>query len=162
MGGRVRAALRSGTRGFRDQGADAARVVRLVPRPDRADRPVTTTAPAALAEPLVPVRRGWVALLVLANLGVFMGFFTPIQVLLPEQIAAIDPGHKEAMLGLVTGLGAAAAVVVNPVAGALSDRTVWRFGRRHARPREPAALCARGHASLRDAMNIALIRSRSR
>src|SRR5689334_19468047 len=64
-----------------------------------------------------------------------MGFFAPIQQLLPEQIAAIDPAHKEAMLGWVTGLGALAAVVVNPVAGALSDRTGLRFarfaGRRH-------------------------------
>jgi MFS family permease len=87
--------------------------------------------PIALAEPTVYVRGRWVALLALANLGVFMAFFTPIQVLLPEQIKAIDPGHKEAMLGWVTGLGAAAAVVVNPLAGALSDRTAWRLGRRH-------------------------------
>src|SRR5205823_10948140 len=72
-----------------------------------------------------------VALLVLANLGVWMAFFTPIQVLLPVQIKAIDPAHKESMLGVVTGIGAAAAVVVNPLAGALSDRTAWRFGRRH-------------------------------
>jgi MFS family permease len=86
---------------------------------------------AALAEPIVPVRARWVALLALANLGVFMAFFTPIQVLLPEQIKAIDPVHKETMLGWVTGLGAFAAVVVNPLAGALSDRTAWRYGRRH-------------------------------
>jgi MFS family permease len=57
-------------------------------------------------------------------------------VLLPQQIAAIDPGHKEAMLGWVTGIGALVAVVVNPVAGALSDRTAFvmrgrAFGRRH-------------------------------
>jgi MFS family permease len=69
------------------------------------------------------VRGRWVALLVLANLAVFMGFFTPIQQLLPEQIAAIDPAHKETMLGWVTGLGALAAVLINPLAGALSDRT---------------------------------------
>jgi MFS family permease len=96
----------------------------------------TTDAPAALTEPAVWVRGRWVALLVLANLGVWMAFFTPIQVLLPQQVEAIDPGHKEAMLGWVTALGAAAAVVVNPLAGALSDRTSPRlggraFGRRH-------------------------------
>jgi MFS family permease len=93
--------------------------------------------PAALAEPAVPVRGRWVALLVLANLGVWMAFFTPIQVLLPEQIAAIDPTHKEAMLGWVTAIGALVAVIANPVAGALSDRTALTirgraFGRRHA------------------------------
>ena len=47
------------------------------------------TAPNALAEPVVRVRARWVGLLVLANLAVFMGFFTPIQQLLPEQIQAI-------------------------------------------------------------------------
>ena len=92
--------------------------------------------PAALAEPAAPVSRGWVGLLVLAALGVWMAFFTPIQVLLPEQVEAIDPARKETMLGLVTGVGAAAAMVVNPLAGALSDRTSLRlrgraFGRRH-------------------------------
>lgn len=79
--------------------------------------------PAALAEPVRPVRFGWVGLLALANLAVFMGFFTPIQQLLPEQVKAINPAHKESMLAWVTGLGAFAAVFVNPLAGALSDRT---------------------------------------
>jgi MFS family permease len=93
--------------------------------------------PAALAEPTVPVRPGWVVLLMFSGLGVWMAFFTPIQVLLPRQVAAIDPAHKEAMLGWVTGLGALAAMVVNPIAGALSDRTApvrrrWLAGRRHA------------------------------
>jgi len=97
----------------------------VVPRSDQA------LTPAALAEPTAFVRGRWVALLALANLGVFMAFFTPIQELLPEQIKSIDPAHKETVLGWVTGLGAAAAVVVNPLAGALSDRTAWRYGRRH-------------------------------
>lgn len=86
---------------------------------------------SALTEPVVRVRPRWVALLVLANLSVWMGFFTPIQVLLPNQIQAIDPANKETILGLVTGVGALAAVIANPLAGALSDRTTSRFGRRH-------------------------------
>ncbi|MGC4804287.1 MFS transporter [Micromonospora sp. DT233] len=92
--------------------------------------------PAALAEPTVPVRRGWIALIFAANLGVWMAFFTPIQVLLPQQIERIAPDHKEAVFALVTGFGALAAVLVNPLAGALSDRTGPRLlgrhlGRRH-------------------------------
>ncbi|GAA4261892.1 MFS transporter [Dactylosporangium darangshiense] len=85
----------------------------------------------AFAEPTVRVGGRWIALLVLADLAVWMGFFTPIQVLLPNQIQEIAPADKESMLGVVTALGAAAAVVVNPLAGALSDRTTSRFGRRH-------------------------------
>ena len=98
--------------------------------------PTPTSLPAALAEPVVPVRRGWIALIFAANLGVWMAFFTPIQVLLPQQVERIAPADKEAMLAVVTGLGALAAVLVNPLAGALSDRTCLRlagreFGRRH-------------------------------
>jgi MFS family permease len=95
---------------------------------------VTTTR--ALTEPTARVRPRWVALLVLANLGVWMAFFTPIQVLLPNQIAGIAPTDKEAMLGCVTGIGALIAVFANPLAGAFSDRTSFliggrAFGRRH-------------------------------
>ncbi|MEV0430813.1 MFS transporter [Micromonospora sp. NPDC050495] len=98
--------------------------------------PTPASLPAALAEPTVPVRRSWIALIFAANLGVWMAFFTPIQVLLPQQIERIAPGDKEAMLAVVTGLGALAAVLANPLAGAFSDRTVLRlanrhFGRRH-------------------------------
>jgi MFS family permease len=93
-------------------------------------------APAALAEPVIPVRRSWVGLLFAANLGLWMAFFTPVQVLLPEQIADIGTMGKEAALGWVTGIGALVAIIVNPLAGALSDRTRYRiggrtFGRRH-------------------------------
>src|SRR4051794_10656627 len=93
-------------------------------------------APAALAEPVVPVRRTWVGLLFAANLGLWMAFFTPIQVLLPEQITDISQSGKEAALGWVTGIGALVAIIVNPVSGAFSDRTRLRirgrpYGRRH-------------------------------
>ncbi|WP_091652266.1 MFS transporter [Micromonospora pallida] len=98
--------------------------------------PAPGVLPAALAEPTAPVRRGWIALLVAANLGLWMAFFTPLQVLLPQQVERIAPDAKETMLAVVTGFGALAAVLANPLAGALSDRTVARIagrrlGRRH-------------------------------
>ena len=101
--------------------------------PPRSD---ASPLPPALAEPSVRVGRGWVALLFLANLGLWMSFFTPIQVLLPQQIEQIAPADKEAMLGWVTAIGALAAVIANPLAGALSDRSGPRLfgralGRRH-------------------------------
>ncbi|MGC9670435.1 MFS transporter [Planosporangium sp. 12N6] len=97
---------------------------------------MTEPGAPALTEPTVPVRAKWITLLVLADLGVWMAFTTPIQVLLPEQIATIDPARKETMFGLVTGVGALVAVIANPLAGALSDRTTvtvrgHTFGRRH-------------------------------
>jgi MFS family permease len=90
----------------------------------------------ALAEPVVPVRRSWIGLLFAANLGLWMAFFTPIQIVLPEQVEALVTHDKENWLSLVTGVGAVVAVIVNPLAGALSDRSRPRllgraFGRRH-------------------------------
>ena len=90
----------------------------------------------ALAEPVEPVRRSWIGLLFAANLGLWMAYFTPIQVLLPEQVAEIAPRDKELWLGVVTGIGAIVAIIVNPLAGALSDRTRLQlfgrpYGRRH-------------------------------
>lgn len=89
------------------------------------------TAPiAALAEPTAPVGAAWTASLSLATLAVFMAFLTPIQILLPLQLEQVDPTHKAAALSWVTGVGAFVAMAANPVAGALSDRTTSRYGRR--------------------------------
>ena len=96
------------------------------PSPEGSPRPT----PAALAEPTRPVNALWVAGISLANLGMWMAFFGPLQVLLPEQIAFIDPEGKEASLAWVTGVGAFFAMIGTPLAGALSDRTTSRFGRR--------------------------------
>lgn len=85
---------------------------------------------AVLAEPTVPVGAGWTVNLSPATLAVFMAFMTPIQVLLPLQLEHIDPHGKNDALSLVTGLGALVAVLANPLAGAWSDRTTSRFGRR--------------------------------
>ena len=81
--------------------------------------------------PATRVRKRFIGTLALANLAVWMGFFTPIQLLLPEQLEDVagDEG-KVGALGLVTGVGALVAVVATPLAGALSDRTTSRFGRR--------------------------------
>lgn len=127
-------------------------------------RPAAVGLPAALAEPTVPVRRGWIALLATANLGLWMAFFTPIQVLLPQQVELIAADEKEKMLAVVTGLGALAAVIANPLAGALSDRTRWRlgrheFGRRHVWTAAGAvlgALCLVFLAQQRTVLGVAL------
>ena len=82
-------------------------------------------------EPEERVGRRWITLIALTNLGLYLAYLGPISVLLPNQVQAIaGPAHKVAVLGWVTGIGAAVAMVANPVAGALSDRTVSRFGRR--------------------------------
>jgi MFS family permease len=93
---------------------------------------VTTTGGAveALEEPTRPVAGVWVLWLSLISIGIWAGFFGPIQVLLAQQAEKFSPDHKEATLALVTGIGAAVSTVLNPLCGALSDRTVSRLGRR--------------------------------
>ncbi|MGW3143730.1 MULTISPECIES: MFS transporter [Streptomyces] len=93
----------------------------------------TTRPPAALAEPVERVGRGWTAALSLANAAIWVGWFGPLQILLASQAKDFAPGSgmsKETMLAWVTGVGAVVSLVANPVFGALSDRTTSRRGRR--------------------------------
>lgn len=76
-----------------------------------------------------PPRR-WVAGLTLSNLAIFAGLYGPIQVLIALQAQEIAPANKEYVVGLVTAAGALASTIGNPLAGAFSDRTRSRFGRR--------------------------------
>jgi MFS family permease len=90
-----------------------------------------------LAEPANRVGSRWIAFIALANLGLFMAYFGPLEILLPNQVQAVaGSAHKVTTLGWVAGIGAAFAMIANPVAGALSDRTTSRFGRRR-----PWVLC---------------------
>ncbi len=94
---------------------------------------VTTDIPArrsALAEPTEDPPARWVAFLTLASIGLWAGFFGPIQVLLAQQAEAIDASAKKEILAVVLGLGALTSVICNPVFGAFSDRTTLRLGRR--------------------------------
>ncbi|MEZ3161836.1 MFS transporter [Microbacterium sp. BWT-B31] len=70
------------------------------------------------------------------------GFIVPVNIViytivgavpgifLPLQLQALDASNKELNLGVITGVGAAVAILASPVLGLLSDRTRSRFGRR--------------------------------
>ncbi|HEY0934290.1 MAG TPA: MFS transporter [Trebonia sp.] len=114
------------------------------------------TVPAALAEPAVPVAAGWVSLLFLANIGLWLAVYAPLQVLLPEQVQslhehvvksnAVPSGADAVLLSVVMGVGAIAGLIANPVVGTLSDRTASRRGRRHPWTLGCALLAAAGLA----------------
>jgi MFS family permease len=77
--------------------------------------------PAAQAAPRL--NRPFVAALMLANFGTNVALIAPIQNILPRMVeSAVGSGDKALGLGLVTGVGAFAALVVNPLAGHYSDR----------------------------------------
>ena len=90
-----------------------------------------TRCRAPWSEPTVPVQRGYVAAVTLANLGIMMAFFTPIQILLPRQAQEVAPDSKEAALAWITGVGAFAADRVQPARRrAVRSHDVARSGRR--------------------------------
>jgi MFS family permease len=91
---------------------------------------VEDEAPSALAEPTRPIGTRYVLPVVLANLGIMLAFYTPIQSLLPRLAEEVAGADKETALAWITGVGAFMSIVANPAAGALSDRTLGRFGRR--------------------------------
>jgi MFS family permease len=95
----------------------------------------TTTAPAALTEPTRLVSAGWIALFATAWFGIWMAQLTPVQLLLPQQVEAhvAADAHwvdKVIAFGIISGIAGGCALIAYPLSGALSDRTIGRFGRR--------------------------------
>ncbi|PJJ62186.1 Na+/melibiose symporter-like transporter [Compostimonas suwonensis] len=76
--------------------------------------------------------RGWGLLVGLAvvSVALFALYSGVLSVLLPAQLAEIDPEGKVAALAVVTSVSFAVTALAQPVFGALSDRTRTRWGRR--------------------------------
>lgn len=79
--------------------------------------------------PIKGVRRllGWI---IPANLAIFLIWGAVPGILLPQQVTLVDPANKVANLAIVMTISAFAAMLAQPIAGQLSDRTRSRFGRR--------------------------------
>ncbi|MCU1527395.1 MAG: transporter [Frondihabitans sp.] len=95
-----------------------------------------TRAPVVSHELLGRVARPWVARFSIAWFGIWIAQLTPIQLLLPEQVTNVlrlDPADWVANVvafGVVSAIAGVFALVAYPLTGALSDRTLSRFGRR--------------------------------
>ena len=90
-------------------------------------------AALTMADDARPTRRvgaGFIAGYTVAQVGAYIAFAPLFQILLPLQAAAIDPAHKAEVFSRIALLGAVMAGAANLFAGALSDRTRSRFGRR--------------------------------
>src|SRR5215471_4660425 len=88
------------------------------------------SAPEALQAPTQRVGYGFMFALAAAVTSLFIIYTGVGTLLLPFQIGQLAPGSKIAILSIFTSVGTLIALVVNPLAGAFSDRTTSRFGRR--------------------------------
>lgn len=91
---------------------------------------MSTAAPQAAAQERPPVSAGFTTLYALAVFGTFLALLTPPVMTLALRVAELAPDRKESVLSLALGLGALISLLVNPIAGLLSDRTTSRFGMR--------------------------------
>ena len=81
--------------------------------------------------PTHPVGVGFVTLLCVMHTATWMLLLPVVQVLLPRQVQTLfGESGKVAALAVITGIGAVPPLIVTPLAGALSDRTTGRWGRR--------------------------------
>jgi MFS family permease len=87
-----------------------------------------------LDEPALRVPGRWMAAFATAWLGIWMAQLAPVQLLLPLQVesmrATADWVDSVVSFGVISGIAGVFALIAYPVAGALSDRTTSRFGRR--------------------------------
>ncbi|MEU6781263.1 MFS transporter [Nonomuraea angiospora] len=89
-----------------------------------------SAAPGVAAEPPPRVGGGFIAVYVVAYLGLYMAVMTPLLASLAIRLQQIDPTGKESALGLVIGVGTLVGIVIGPIVGLLSDNTTSRLGRR--------------------------------
>jgi len=95
--------------------------------------PVAPVTRSPFAEPTRRVGGGWIALFATAWFGIWMAQLTPIQYLLPNQVALHVHGDWLAAVvqfGFISGIAGFFALITYPLTGFFSDRTTSRFGRR--------------------------------
>ena len=92
--------------------------------------PALTDIPEALQVPTKRVSTSFLLALTLANSLLFMCYVGIGGLLLPLQVSTVAPANEVAYLGIVTSISVLLALIGNPLAGALRDRTTSRFGRR--------------------------------
>ena len=93
-----------------------------------------SAATGALLEPTRVISAGWIAAFATAWFGIWMAQLTPVQLMLPQQVEAhvISDNWVEKVVafGIISGIAGFCALIAYPLTGALSDRTISRFGRR--------------------------------
>ncbi|MFE4198659.1 MFS transporter [Paenarthrobacter sp. NPDC056912] len=91
---------------------------------------VAIPVPAESAVTSAPVRRSLLPSLAITSMVLFATYTGLISVLLPNQVAAIDEANKVANFATISTVSFIFTLFAQPIAGALSDRTRSRLGRR--------------------------------
>jgi MFS family permease len=86
--------------------------------------------PEALQAPTQRVGYGFMILLTASAMSLYILYAGIGALLLPYQIGLLAPEQKVAILSFFTSITVLIALFANPIAGAFSDRTTSRFGRR--------------------------------
>jgi MFS family permease len=102
----------------------------LIEEASASSTPGVHDIPEVLETPTKAVTPGFQLVLSLANTVIWLSILPISTILLPLQIAALDAAHRFSNLSIATAIGVLAALITNPIAGALSDRTTSRLGRR--------------------------------
>ncbi len=86
----------------------------------------------ALTRPVstIAVRKSYFFGLFVAQFGLFFALLTPVLVSMQLKVQQLAPDHAAELLAAVLPFGALGALIANPLAGQLSDRTRSRWGRR--------------------------------
>lgn len=93
---------------------------------------VISATPPGAGEPAAspPAQRRLLPSMLVASLTLFATYGGLIAILLPSQLYMLDPAHKVGNLAIVTTTSFVFTLFAQPLAGAFSDRTRSRFGRR--------------------------------
>jgi MFS family permease len=94
------------------------------------DSILPTDSPPVQDDPGPRVGVRFVIPLAVAYSGPWIAFVTPVLLTLQLRVSELAPDSRAASLSLVIGVAAVLGMVVMPVAGRLSDRTIARWGMR--------------------------------
>jgi len=85
---------------------------------------------ASVFVPTVPMKKGYLTVLVVAYLALYLAWIAPVGFSMAVRVEALDPDGKDAILPIVLGVSGVISLIGGPIFGILSDRTRWRFGKR--------------------------------
>ncbi|ROS77831.1 LOW QUALITY PROTEIN: Na+/melibiose symporter-like transporter [Curtobacterium sp. PhB130] len=100
--------------------------------PEPAETPVLLHPEEGITQPVstMKVGLGYQIALFLGQFGLFVALMAPVYVSMQLKAEALVGSDAANVIGSVLPIGAFGALIMNPLAGALSDRTRTRWGRR--------------------------------